>query len=151
MSDQPANAPEPPLNQKPPPIRLLSLAGLLDWLRRVWDWEPGERKAKNRCLAVVAAGFGLFVILAVGVLWGFATQGLYSLTEEFLEAATAGGWRLMGIAETLVVTIFVLTIVAGSSFLVGLAIYSSSSRRSYLCYAWRGILVVPSSASYSLW
>ena len=85
----------------------------------------------------------MFVVLAVGVLWGFATRSMYALTEEFLEAATAGGWRLLGVAETVIVTILVFTLTVVSSIIVGLAIYSSSSERSYLSYAWRGVLVLP--------
>lgn len=123
---------------------------LVRWLRDVcelllelWDLEWGKRQAKSPAWAVAAASLGMLVVLGALMLWAFATQGLYGLVEEFLEAATAGGWRLLGIADTVIVTMLVIAAAVASSVIVGLGIYSSDERRTYLSYAWRGVLVLP--------
>ena len=114
------------------------LFAILEWLRQAWDFEWGERPAKHPTLAVAAASFGMFVVLSVGVLWGFATQDFYASTEDFVEAV-----GLPGVVDAAIVAILVIMVTAMTSLIVGLGIYSSSSERSYLSYAWRGVLVLP--------
>ena len=114
------------------------LFAISEWLRQAWDFEWGERLAKRPILAVAAASFGMFIVLSVGVLWGFATRDFYASTDAFVKAM-----GLAGIVDAAVVAILVIVVTAVTSLIVGLGIYSSSSERSYLSYAWRGVLVLP--------
>ena len=50
---------------------------------------------------------------------------------------------LAGVIDAESVTILVTMVTAVVSLIVGVGIYYSSSQRSYLSYAWRGVLVVP--------
>ena len=109
-----------------------------EWLRQAWDFEWGERRAKSRNWAVAAASFGMFVALSGAVLYGFETRDFYASTEAFVEAM-----GLAGIVGVAVVVILVTTVIAMMSLIVGLGVYASSSERSYLSYAWRGLLVLP--------
>ena len=138
-------APEPgPRQAKPRPFFLVRwLRDVSEFLLYLWDIKWGTRLAKSPVLAVAAASLGVFLVLGGVVFWAFATQGLYGLVEEFLEAATAGGWRLLGIADTVIVTMLMAVATIALSVLVGLGIYSSDHERTYLSYAWRGVLALP--------
>ena len=137
--------PEPGSRQKVrrPFFLVRWLRDVCEFLLELWDLEWGKRLAKSPARAVAAASLGMLVVLGALMLWAFATQGLYGLVEEFLEAATAGGWRLLGIADTVIVTMWVVAATVTSSVIVGSGIYSSDERRTYLSYAWRGVLVLP--------
>ena len=150
---EPPEEPDPktgPRQEKSRPFFLVRwLRDVCEFLLELWDLKWGKRVARNRCLAVAAASLGMFLVLGTGMFWAFATQGLYGLVEEFLEAATAGGWRLLGIADTVIVTMLMAVATVALSVIVGLGIFSSDERRTYLSYAWRGVLVLPSWASCS--
>lgn len=114
---------------------------LFRWLRQIWDWDPGEIPCTSPLLGVASASGGLFVALCVGAVVLLKERGFFRIVWEFIEGSMAAAFEVSGIAAVLWTCILIVTVIAGISLIGGMAIFYSSSKRSYLGHAWRGALV----------
>ena len=80
--------------------------------------------------------------LCVGATVLLQREGFFRSASEFLQASLAATWGLGAFAAVLWTSVLIVAVIAGISLIGGMAIYYSSSARSYMGYVWRGALVL---------
>ena len=117
-----------------PPVRLL-----LQLLRDIWDFDPGDVSGTNRTLCFLSATAGLAVALIVSAV-------IYLQREDYFQSAAAYVRIGFGVSELVAMAIAALSLLVPIALIAlfgGMIVWlSSAPERSYIGHLWRGAAMV---------